>query len=151
MTGRFQISDEQIEALAAKDTGKLADGLADLFGPPNPAYGHLPKPVRSLMAEAAIAEAKSHGMVSLAGITSFVTVMADMTPRFAEFEPFRSILARQDIGDAERMDLIMSDDMAPHWQAVMDHLGANDEWHGAFWDERVDLSRLDSSSDKAIR
>lgn len=102
----------------------------------------MPAGVRTLLAEAGVKEARAHGMTSTTGIIYFVRTMVDMTPRFLEFEPFKSILAQTDLPDTERMERIMSNAMMPHWDAVMNHLQNNDDWHVGYWDEHVDWTQL---------
>jgi hypothetical protein len=142
MSDKFQISKNQIDALLAKNTAKLARGLADSAFAVHGYYAPMPPAVRTLLAEAGVKEARAHGMTSTTGIIYFVHTMVDMTPRFPEFEPFKTILAQTDLLDTERMERIMSDAMLPHWDAVMEHLQNNNDWHVGYWNEHVDWSRL---------
>lgn len=136
------VTPDQIDALALRSADALAEGLADKTFGVQGAYAPMPREVRILLARAALAEARSHGIDSLDDLATFVQGMVDVTPRFPEFDAFKAILDDQSLSSREKVDALYADSMIDEWDATVAHLQENEDWHIDFWDERIDWENM---------
>jgi hypothetical protein len=134
----IRISDRVLDVGVQQSPEALHAALADTTFANHGYYGVMPRDIRLLLSEAAVATARQHRLTQTEPLALFVQMMVDMSPRFWCFEPFKTFLADPRRDEAARMAAIADDDMAPHWDAVLAHLEASEDWHLEHWDVSID-------------